>query len=65
MAKGKFTLNALRGGLNRLPKVPLSPQREEKAGFSSSLTNLLTNSKAIATHRTQKVVVHGNKSGVM
>lgn len=32
MAEGKFTLNALRRGLNKLPKVPLSPQREGREG---------------------------------
>lgn len=64
MAEGKSTLNALTQGLNKFPKVPLSSEREEKAGFSSPLTNLLSDSKAIATHRTQEVLVHGNKFGV-
>ena len=39
MAEGKFALNALIRGLNKFPKVPLSPQREGREGRLQFLTH--------------------------
>lgn len=59
MAEAQITLNALIRALNKVPKVPLSPQR----GFKFLGPKSPDHSKAISAHRMQKAVIYRNKSG--